>query len=158
MKILIVEDDENKLAQIKEFILTLFVNANVITNGSYQSGLKAIIQGGHDLIILDMTMPTFDIGNEEDGGRPQAYAGRDILLQMDRRGIVIPVIVVTQFDKFGTANEELTLKELDKLLTIDNPDSYVGAVYYSTSTTGWKMELKNILQNIGHVYDSNINS
>jgi CheY-like chemotaxis protein len=148
MNILIVEDDENKRNQIIEFIEEEIAASSVTIAKSFQSGLRAIVLGGFDLILLDMTMPTFDIGFDEDGGRPQAYAGREILRQMDRREITTPVIVVTQFDKFGAGADELRLEELDEQLHKEHPASYQGAVYYNAAYADWKQELAKIVSGL----------
>lgn len=149
MNILIVEDDENKRAQIGNFIELSYPGVNIIYSMSMQSGLKSIIKGGIDLVILDMTMPTFDISAEDrDGGRPQAYAGREILKQMDRFKIRTPVIVVTQFDKFGTGSDALTLSELNAQLLQSHSYSYQGVVYYDVAVEGWKEDLSRMISNI----------
>lgn len=141
MNILIVEDDENKRTQLIDFLSKEFSFANLNTANSLQSGLRKIISGEIDLVLLDMTMPTFDIGENEDGGRPQPYAGREILRQMERRDIKIPVIVVTQFDRFGEGNDSLTIDELDKELSQEHQKLYLGAVYYNVTLGGWKEKL-----------------
>lgn len=141
MNILVVEDDENKRNQLTEFLNSEFPSAALQTAHSLQSGLRAIICGGVDLVLLDMTMPTFDIGENEDGGRPQAYAGREILRQMERREINIPVIVVTQFDRFGEGNDILGIEELDEQLFKEHRGMYGGAVYYDVTLGGWKEKL-----------------
>src|SRR5258708_830765 len=107
MRLLVVEDDENKRTQILGFLGERFSWVKVVAAESLQSGLKLIVSDQFDLILLDMTLPTFDVGIDEDGGRPRAYAGREILRQMDRRKIATPVIVLTQFDRFGEGNNAL---------------------------------------------------
>lgn len=141
MNILVVEDDENKRNQLTGFLNSQFPSATLQTANSLQSGLRAIIQGGVDLVLLDMTMPTFDIGENEDGGRPQAYAGREILRQMERREIDIPVIVVTQFDRFGEGSDILGIEELDAQLIKEHRGVYGGAIYYDVTLGGWKEKL-----------------
>lgn len=148
MRILVVEDDENKRAQIGNFLKNAYPSTGVTYAMSMQSGLTSIIDGGIDLIILDMTMPTFDITAEEDGGRPQAYAGREILKQMDRFNIRTPVVVVTQFDKFGEGSDSLTLSELNEQLHQSHPQSYRGVVYYDVAVEGWKEELSSMISAI----------
>lgn len=139
--VLLVEDDENKRRQISHYLNEAFPNANVKIARSLQSGLRLIIAGGIDLILLDMTMPTFDITADEDGGRPQPYAGREILRQMDRRGIVTPAIVITQFDRFGEGQDALTLGQLDAQLRADYQITYKGAVQYDVTFEEWKDSL-----------------
>lgn len=146
MNILIVEDDDNKRNQVVGFISSSFDNAKFIIARSLQSGLRSAIEGDIELIILDMTMPTFDISLEEDGGRPQAYAGREILRQMKRRKINIPVIVLTQFDRFGEGKDSLTLAELDAQLKDAHSDYYLGAIYYDVSSERWKDELNLLIK------------
>ena len=145
LKILIVEDDENKRSQIYDFVNSIHSSYIIKTARSLQSGLRAIIEGEINLIILDMTLPTFDINVNEHGGRPQAYAGREILRQMDRRNIHTPVIVVTQFDRFGEGNDVLTLTELDAQLKTAHSTNYKGSVYYNVTLEGWKEELRKLM-------------
>ncbi len=148
MKALIVEDDENKRIQLESFIRKAFPQSLISIAKSLQSGLRLILRERYDCVILDMTMPTYDISVEEDGRRPQAYAGREILRQLDRREIVLPVIVVTQFDRFGEGKESLTLSELDAQLRTQHPNTYVGSVYYNPALEGWKQELSKAIKNI----------
>lgn len=145
MNMLLVEDDENKRKQIGSFLSEMFRPTNLYFAKSLKSGLNAITQGDIDLIILDMTMPTFDITVDEPGGRPQPYAGREILRQMDRRRIKTPVIVVTQFDKFGEGDDALDLEELDEQLREAHPSTYCGVVYYDVAVEGWKEALTKLV-------------
>ncbi|MCY1022709.1 response regulator transcription factor [Pyxidicoccus sp. MSG2] len=146
MKILIVEDDEDKRRQVSEFLKELAPDAVLQEARSMQSGLSAILKGGQDLLILDMTMPTFDITAEEDGGRPQAYAGRELLRHMKRRGIRTPAIVLTQFDRFGEGLDLLTLEQLDTALRAAHAGHYLGAVFYSVTDESWKAHLEKLIR------------
>jgi CheY-like chemotaxis protein len=148
MNILIVEDDENKREQIGRFVTEKYPEASISYANSQQSGLTTIINEPIDLIILDMSMPTFDKTVEEDGGRPQAYAGREILKQMDRREIHRPVIVLTGYDKFGEGVDALTLPELRSQLEVAHPESYRGMVFYDVAVEGWKEELTRIISDV----------
>jgi CheY-like chemotaxis protein len=148
MRVLIIEDDENKQTQITTLVRQTLESCDILLANSYHSGLTAILSSPPDLILLDMTMPTYDIGLNEDGGRPQHYAGREILRQMDRRQVVIPVIVITQFDVFGEGPDALTREQLDQQLRKDHPRNYLGTVYYNVASTEWKTELQERLVNI----------
>lgn len=148
MKILLVEDDEEKRQQLSHFAQHE-LGADVTEARSRQSGVNALLREPFDLIILDMTMPTYDVTPTEDGGRPQAYAGRDILQQMERRGIATKAVVVTQFDRFGQAEDEITLQVLDAQLEAAFPATYVGAVYYNVGYAGWREALRTVVQQLG---------
>ena len=146
MKVIILEDDENKRYQLKNYVNEAFPDLHVTVAKSLQSGLRAIIKEGFDLILLDMTMPIYDIDVEENGGRIEPLAGRELMYQMQRREINIPIIVVTQYDRFGSGKGSKTVQELDHQLRQEHPQMYKGYVYYSTSFTGWKQELKKVIR------------
>lgn len=145
MKILLVEDDENKRVELDKFLRNQFPGNDVSLAKSYHSALNSVIKDPHDLILLDMTMPTYDINAEEDGGRPQHYAGREILRQLERRKINTPVIVVTQFDVFGEGLGALTRAQLDLQLRHEHSANYRGTIYYNAASDAWKVELKSAI-------------
>jgi CheY-like chemotaxis protein len=143
MRFLLVEDDENKRLRLLNTLQPLAQDVDYAT--SYQGGLKALLQRHYDAVILDMTLPTFDINEEDDGGRPQALGGRELLRQMKRRRMKSPVVVVTQFDQFGERRDALTRQQLDTELRTYHGDIYVGLVFYDSTTEGWKEQLSALL-------------
>lgn len=150
MRLLVVEDDENKQLQILAAIRDISPTAKIDTAQSFNSGLSKIVTASYELVLLDMTMPTYDIDADEEGGRPQTYAGREILRQMKRRGIVVPVIIVTQFDRFGEHNQIMTLEQLDEQLYQEFPRTYRGVVYYNPAHETWKHDLAAKVDGLGH--------
>lgn len=143
MKILLVEDDDNKRLRLLSFLQAN--SFEVDCAASYQSGLRALLQKRYDAIVLDMTLPTFDINEDDDGGRPQALGGQELLRQMKRRRIASPVVVVTQFDQFGERQDALTRQQLDTELRNHHGDIYVGLVFYNSTIEGWKEQLIGLL-------------
>jgi CheY-like chemotaxis protein len=146
MRVLIIEDDENKSQQLQTFVRDIVPNASIAVAKSYNSGMREILAADQDLVLLDMTLPAFDIGLNDEGGHPQHYGGRLILQQMQRRSIETPVVVVTQFDVFGTGADKLTRDELDKRLKGDHPSIYLGTIYYNAAVEGWKGQLRKYLE------------
>lgn len=151
MRILVVEDDENKRSHLVSFLESLLQDAEIRTAASYNSGLRAIIEGesAPETILLDMTLPTFDITALEHGGGSELYGGREILEQMKFRGIEIPVIVITQFDRFGGARDAVTLEELDRQLAREYGGTYRGAVFYNSAREGWQGRLRKLMVALG---------
>ena len=150
MKILLVEDDSDKRGKIKEYI---FVTVNkdpiIVERESLRSGLKEIILHGkeYDIVLLDMSMPSFDVGADEPGGgMPESFAGAELMEQMKLRSISIPVIVITQYVSFEGGR--ITLDELSKKFQSKFEDFYVGSVYYNSAVDGWKKELSTYLSQI----------
>jgi len=139
MKILIIEDDLNKLRQLESAIGAEAEKPHdVSTRGAYQSGLKAALSVDFDLILLDMALPTYDISPTEPGGRFRAYAGREILSELQRRGKRAKVIVVTQFESFGEGKDAMTLEQLRSQLQREYSHNYVDTIFYSASESGWR--------------------
>lgn len=145
MEILLVEDDEDKREQ-----LILFVNENKLGRltevRSFQSGLAKIKTHIYDLILLDMSMPTFDISANESGGRSQPFGGELLLFEMQRRGIVSKVIVVSQFELFGDGEDKISIEDLNNRLLDSFSENYIGIVQYSISYTSWKNKILDKLK------------
>ncbi len=148
MKILIVEDDHDKIEKIKEFLVEKYgYNISIITSESLRAALKTIISAtGLNLIILDMSLPNFDISkNAPGGGTPESFAGKELMSQMSLRKMKIPVVILTQYAVFDEGRK--TLDELKAEFNNDFRDFYLGAVYYNAAIDGWKIELSEIIDN-----------
>lgn len=138
MKILIIEDDDNKRQQLVSAINTDEAGFIIVETRSYQSGLRELLKGPYDLVFLDMTMPTFDKSPSESGGRIRPFAGKDILTQLKHRGFSQDVVVFTGFEILGEGTEQVTLKELDNNLKDEFPSNYRGVIYYNAAQNEWR--------------------
>jgi CheY-like chemotaxis protein len=144
MQILLVEDDELKAQRIAEHLIAFDRTIQLVRARSVNSALRAIASTDFDVIVLDMTLPAFDIGTVEDGGGRKPYGGREVLGQMDVAGLIVPTIVITQFDRFGEGDRALSIGQLHDQL--DRAfDSYTGIVQYRADSYGWKKLLNNQL-------------
>ena len=148
MKILIVEDDENKLERISHYLRSLPETPSLTKRKSYKSGLKALLSEPVDLVILDMSLPIFEITRDEDGFEFEPFAGRDLLAEMKRKGIRTKVLVVTQFEAFGEGSDAMKLPELNVSLQQTFPELYLGCVYYTPSQSNWKEEIAAHLKDL----------
>jgi CheY-like chemotaxis protein len=153
MKLLIVEDDNNKIRQLVQVLREILPEAAPETAHSLQSGLRGVREKHPDLVLLDMTLPTFDIGPDEPGGSTHPFGGREFLRQIRRFKISVPVIVITQFETFGSGPEAITLKALDEELRREHSDVYRGAIYYHAAIQSWKDELRKLLLEISDQKD-----
>jgi CheY-like chemotaxis protein len=148
MNFLIVEDDENKRLQLKQFLEDLRPSATCRIARSLQSGIRALKETSPDVVILDMTLPNFDTGPDEPGGQIYPLGGREFLEQMARFDIMVPVIVVTQFETFGKGSRQLNIETLDHQLRRDFGDVYKGTVYYHAAIHGWKEQLAKSVEDL----------
>lgn len=146
-KILIIEDDEGKSKELEDFISSEFPSVKTQLAKSFRSGLKSLITGQDlDLVLLDMSMPSFDISpSEPGGGTPESFAGRELLAQMRLRSIKIPTIVVTMYDAFGEAPNKLSLEQLVQDLHTHYSPPFIGLVYYNSQQEGWRTALKQVI-------------
>ena len=150
MNIVIIEDDKNKLSAICNF-LDRYQHIQYSHQISYHSGMRALLSHNFDLLLLDMSMPMYDITAQETGGRPLALAGRDILFQLRRRKSSLKAIIVTQYEDF----DGLSLQELDHDLSLEFPVNYAGYVHYSTMIDEWKENLGKILKQYNSEREAN---
>lgn len=148
MKLLLVEDDRNKLEQIRELVTSRFPLLKLDDRFSYHHGAKSALTGEYDLILLDMSMPSFNASPSRSAGSPLHFAGREILRQMKRRNIKTKVVVVTQFDIFGEGKDRMSLEELTDELRRDYPDLFLGTVYYNPKQEQWKGELTRYIEGV----------
>lgn len=151
MKILLIEDDYEKAQRISEFVLSEFEGSNVDIARSFNSGLRALIANASriDIVLLDMSMPSFDVSPEEPtGGSPESFAGEDLLAQMRLRGLHIPTVISTMFDSFGEGSNRMSLSQLTKRLETKFSPFYRGCVYYNAAQSGWQVALKKIMAEI----------
>lgn len=142
MKILLVEDQEEKANDLKNYILKLSSNSHFLDARSLRSGLRLLISSDDvDLIVLDMSMPNFEPSQDDPaGGTPESFAGKEFLAQMHLRSINIPVIIVTQYPTFEKG--QVNLKDLDEDFQINYPEFYFGSIYYSSANDSWQSQFK----------------
>lgn len=147
-KILIIEDDFKKKEDIKNFLYSDLKIEDVTIKESYQSGLRELIKNNFDLLLLDMSIPTWDKSINEPGGNFEKFGGYKILKEITRKKKPVDTILITMFDDFGKSDSSITLTELNNLLESEFPDIYKGAVYYNTREENWKENLANLIHNL----------
>ncbi len=145
MKLLIIEDDLNKLNNLENFINSYFneklITIDLIVKNSYQSGLESILTNDFDLLFLDMSLPSFDAYIGNDSGTPLSRGGELILYEMDIMDINLKTIIVTQHDDFdGDSLEVIHNKYKEKFSKF-----YLNYVFYNVIESNWENELKKIL-------------
>jgi len=150
INILFIEDDDEKRSKILDYLKGVYKYLNITNKASYHSGLTELVSGNeYNLVLMDMSMPNYDITLEEpDEENHESYAGRQLLEQMKFRYINYPTIIITQFASFGEYVEKLSLDELKENLKKDYFPIYRSTVYYHSSESDWKEKLKNEIDSI----------
>lgn len=142
MRWLIVEDDFFKMRQLVSFVSGTFIVSQLDSAHSVHSAKEHLRASTHDFILLDMSLPSYDVSETETGGRPETSGGRELLGYIEFLGSAAPVIVVTQFEKFLSGDDELGIEQLEQELSLNFPDNFRGIIYFNTASDAWKRELQ----------------
>lgn len=145
MQVLLIEDDDFKARRITQALITIYPTADLRTERSVNAGLIALAKEHPQLLLLDMSLSTFSIGPTEGGGRPQNFGGLDVMEQMDRLGLVTPVIVITQFNSFKRDDKEISLEKLEDELKQRYPVYFKALIFYNSRESRWERQLRKIL-------------
>lgn len=146
-KLLIVEDDDPKLEQLQSIIKSEFPEYEISIAKSLNSACKLIDNQEFNLVLLDMSLPTFDGGKTiSSSGRQKTLGGRDFLRYLVECEVNLPVFVVTGFKDFPIENKNIQLAELDKSLKKEFTEIYRGNVFFSHSNDDWKEKIREILR------------
>jgi CheY-like chemotaxis protein len=146
MNILLVEDEEPKRKNIIRALARIIPGGSTSQARSVSSAIKHLRSATPDLILLDMSLPTFDIGPGEPGGRPQGFGGIEVLRYIDRFGLLVPVIVVTAYEAFAREGRQIDLDSLKSQLKTAHPRTFRGVVFYNSLLGAWSEELARAIR------------
>lgn len=144
MKLLIIEDNHSKLNELKKFIKHNYPVGTIHDALSYTAGLRRIYDEEWDVILLDMSLPIYDMNQQDAGGDKKPVAGKEIMKRMLHKNIIVPTVVVTQFDTFGESG--ITIDSLNKEFENTMKEIWKGTVNYGNAT--WTNDLKSIMDSI----------
>lgn len=139
-KILLVDDDDYKIANIKSFLEGQGKYAISIEN-ALNPGLKRLIKEQFDLILLDMSMPTF---KKQESENFNSFGGISFLKEMKRKKNITPVIIITQYELFGEGANRKTSDAIDQNCK-EEFSNYKGIVIYSAVEHSWKKKLVELM-------------
>ncbi|KPF52046.1 hypothetical protein IP65_17780 [Novosphingobium sp. AAP1] len=148
MSILLVEDEAPKRKNIRSLLEQMDLLGLVSEACSVGSAIRSLRSSSFDLILLDMSLPTFDIVAGESGGRAQGFGGVEVLRYMDRFKLPTAVIVVTAYPAFSQGDKEIDLTELGKNLEAQHPKIFRGIVFYNSMFSTWRDELKTKIEEV----------
>lgn len=143
MKILLIEDMPRKAESIKGVLSSQFPKIELFEESSYHAAIENISEHGneYDIILLDMSMNTFNVSVEENGGIPEPFAGVRILEKLFLNEIDTKVIVISMYHKI----EGKDFKEIGDELMEQYPNLYEGFVLFAFDRNDWKLKLINLI-------------
>jgi CheY-like chemotaxis protein len=150
VSVLIVEDETPKFLHIKKYLMELCGYLDIKHARSVSSGLDELEDDLPDLLILDMSLPTFDISDNEGGGRPQGFGGIEILRSMLLEDMQCPTIVITGFPAFQKdSGETVGLGDLSNELQREFSAFLKGTLHFNSTFSEWRIQLQQILKKEG---------
>lgn len=149
MRVLLVEDEEPKQRHIEAFLRKTLKTPQITIAKSVRGALERLTQSIPDVVILDMSLPTFEIGGDEAGGRPQGFGGIEVIRNMELDDIVAPVVFLTGYEAFTKAGGQLSLDALAEELRDDHPDLFRGIIHYNSAYGDWQVRLMETLRLLG---------
>lgn len=148
ISILLVEDNYHKRQKVVDFINSEFENADIKEAHSFSSGSKAALEADYGLVILDISLPTYDKVGNEAGGRKRMFGGREIARKLIRRRSGSNVVFLTQYDAFSDGGLSLSFEELGNILKEECGQSYLGLILYDSSKSAWKESLLAVFKKV----------
>lgn len=147
-KILFIEDNLIKMDAVLELLKVRCPKFEISTKDSFRSGLREVIANSFDVLLLDMSLPTWDRDGVKKQEGFERFGGETIMREMKRKNRLTPTIVITMFSEFGVGSSFIDLEELDKHLKSEFDEFYCGYVKYSSSEKKWEDELLNALDKL----------
>ena len=98
-----------------------------------------------DIILLDISMNTYEVNGDASDGEQEPLAGANILRFMQLRKINVPVIVVTMYETFV---DGIRIDTLHKNFKEKYPEFYKGYVYYNLKNEDWINKLNELMAGI----------
>jgi CheY-like chemotaxis protein len=145
---LIVEDSEAKLESIKALISREFLNAQIRIALSVSTAIDSLKADIPDVVVADMSLPTYDIDRRERGGTPRPFGGIEVFEYLDRFEILTPVVVVTSYPAFPDGENTLNLKQLTSRLRNEFPSNFLGTVYFDSAYSTWEQQLITLIKSL----------
>ena len=138
---LIVEDDEYKASDIARAVEESVDPVTLHRAGSVTSALRKITQQRFDLVLLDMSLPTFDLSGPGGGGSPQGQGGLEVLRLAKRQEHKSRFVVITQYPDIELDGVESPLAVAAGRLSHRFGVEVVKCILYQFDDDSWRSEL-----------------
>jgi CheY-like chemotaxis protein len=144
VNVLLVEDDEFKAADIAKVLGESLPDADVQRAMSVTSALRAMTNSSYFLVVLDMSLPTFELTGPGGGGSPQGQGGLEVLRLARRLGNRSPFVIVTQYPDIDLDGRDIPLPAATKALQRFGVD-VKKCILYEFDRDAWCAQLRECL-------------
>lgn len=149
-KLLLVEDNQHKRERVRAFLSEAWPDWEVIEAKSFTSACKKISETDvvFDLVLLDVSLPTYDKLGSESGGRFRTLGGSEVARKLVKKNPDTKILFLTQYEAFSERGNSHTLESLDQKLKLECAASYLGLVHYDSSRSAWKARISDALRGL----------
>jgi len=146
--VLIVEDDEHKISDVEELLESLETKFEVVVKKSVREGIIFVAKNDVDLILLDLSLPTFDETATSAGGSGQPQGGLEIVRMLKRKGAYPSIILVSQYHQLEFDGKFVSLDNSVPIIRERYQANVIGAVLYSVSSLEWRTPMISYLRQV----------
>ena len=147
MKILFIEDEIVKQNDILKYLNEELPQNEVEVAHSLMGGMLALGKCEFEMVLLDMSLPLYDLNGEDEGiNEFEAFGGIEILDEIERKELFVEVLVITAFDVIEDDTKKIHLAQLDQQMKKNYSNIYLGCIHYDQSSLEWKSELKKYVK------------
>ena len=147
-KILIVEDDAYKLEAIAEIISHTAFPCEIDESRSVQSAVASVSSRQHDILVLDMSLPSHDPENGAMLGIPRLSGGIEVLFELNYIGSIADVVIVTQYPEIEMSGELVPLSDVIPFIKNEYGITVSACIYYDPDSLSWKERMINAIAEI----------
>lgn len=148
--VLLVEDEAPKRRHIETLLGEYIPGVRILIARSVNAALNVLESESVDLVILDMSLPTFDVGERERGGRPQGFGGTEVLRYMAMAEIACTTVIITGYEGFvREGGSTVDLAQLRSELMTEFPGALRAVLHYNSTFDEWKTVLRETLSQVG---------
>jgi CheY-like chemotaxis protein len=112
---------------------------------SVTSAMKAINSETFSLVVLDMSLPTFEMSGPGGGGSPQGQGGLEVLRLARRLRHSSPFIIVTQYPDIELDGSDIPLAGAAKALRARFGVNVRACLLYEFDRDSWRAPLRERL-------------
>ena len=118
MEVLFIEDENVKQCSIVSYLKKDLAIKNVSVAQSLMGGILALKNTEFKMVLLDMSLPLYDVnGEDEDLNEFEAFGGIELLDEIDRKELPVKVLVITAFDVIEDDTKKINLEQLDEQMS-----------------------------------------
>ncbi|MCS6622467.1 response regulator [Roseibacterium beibuensis] len=150
MKVLLIEDEPHKRDELSGHLMRYFGSRlELEIADSVKSAIDRVALNDYGLIVLDMALPTFSIGEaSSDGGLDQALGGVEILRSLRAHNKSQRIIIVTQYPDILLSGRRVKIAKAQLALEKKYRQKIIGAVLYKYRSPTNRSKIETLLRRV----------